>query len=116
MLENHHPSTITSIEDKVIEAKEMEEGVSMVSRQEILPYRHCSLHGNDEASLAAEFMRSVKLQMIVAVVKEDEHKRYNFSYYLGQVNKPSYVKVTKYFMTTFGSQSCKIHQGIFIEQ
>ena len=78
MLENHHPSTITSIEDKVIEAKEMEEGVSMVSRQEILPYRHCSLHGNDEASLAAEFMRSVKLQMIVAGVKEDEHKRYNF--------------------------------------
>ena len=78
LLESQHPSTITSIEDKVIEAKEMEEGVSLVSRQEILPYRHCSLHGNDEASLAAEFMRSVNLQMFVAGVKEDKNKRYKF--------------------------------------
>jgi hypothetical protein len=43
LLENPHPSSICSIEDKVIEAKEMEEGLSNISRQEIIPYRHCSL-------------------------------------------------------------------------
>ena len=79
LLETQHPSTITSIEDKVIEAKEMEEGVSVVSRQEILPYRHCSLHGNDEASLAAEFLRSVRLQMLMAGVKEEKNKRYSLA-------------------------------------
>jgi hypothetical protein len=47
----------------------------LVSRQEILPYRHCSLHGAEDTSMEAEFLKSVRLQMFVAGVK-DEKKRY----------------------------------------
>ena len=77
LLENPYPSTISSIEDKVIEAKEMEEGVSLISRQEILPYRHCSLHDSEEVGhlIGRDFMNSVDVQMIISDIKEKKVKK-----------------------------------------